>query len=221
MNLDGFAQLPQDEQARLLTDIVSDTDKPWAQPRIDFSNRYLDGHRLNYLGPYMGVAAGNTVYGQFCLVMRQMLDDEDVAVEKDSLTGYYKPGQGGAYSVFAQSDFEGDLLPFGYVNLMLSSIYGAELDNFDQAGLEGMKKTIEAGHGSMEFMTTKQISYREIDAIIVSKDEYARMNEINKRRMRGQSSQEEDTYFDAYLDLKKIARRRGISVVELGGQSVI
>jgi hypothetical protein len=212
MTVDQFSNLDIDRQKELYR-LIHRKRANWKTQdrRIDFSNKYEDGLRLVYLGPYMGIGQGDTEYGKYCVVTKPLTDGDDVIIKTDSLGDDHYNDDGTVTGAFNHGKLEADLLPYPSARLMISDKYPVEIDSSDVNELSSLRSIIEARHeDAMEMVTTKQIGRDAIDVIWVPQERRKHyeslviLNELSPMGLDSLPDDQRDREIDFYHGFKRL-----------------
>ena len=167
ISLEEFSSLPLNLQRGLMCKTMFNK---YAIRRVDFSNRYKDGFKLNYLAPY--ITAKNSCYGVYCVTISLPLADTDVALKYDSLDHYYKDGD-----EYDEEACHKDLLPYSNIDLLLSDKFSVEFNNME---MREIKLAFEKDPDPIEIITVTQINLYSIKAVSMTLEEYKIIADLNK-----------------------------------------
>jgi len=202
MSLDDFSKLSLDRQTVLICAIMSVKNKIFGVRRVDFSNRFEDGLKFNYLALNMNIAEGHAIYGEYCVIIRLPHSVNNVTLKYDSLKHYYNNR-----NEFDEVTCHNDLLPLSNVNLLLHDKFQS---HFESETLDNLKFMIEEDSDPIEVITTCKILGFDIQAVIITYKEYKKIVELNKKRLR---DHDENEVIQNYIKLQFELRRRGINLV--------
>jgi len=199
MTLDEFSSLSLEKQIELICKDMSDKNRIFGSRRVAFSNKYLNGLKLYYLAPNMGISVGNQKYGKFCVIIR-LSSDNDVALKHDSLHYFNEENE------FNQTECEKDLIPYSKIELLLSDKF---LKNINKKSVEELKSDTE--QSSLEILTAQTIKKSNIIMVLTSFEHYRYIEvELNIKKAKGESltAKEEEIYQNFYR-----LKRTGIKII--------
>ena len=202
ISLDEFGSLTLDQQINLLYADLSSHKRIFGVRRVDFSNRYEDGLRLNYMALDMGIRMNSSQYGEYCVIVNCLPTDTDVALKFDSLKHYYNDS-----NEFDENACHSDLLPFTKIGLLLSDKFSSQIASNN---IENIKRIIEEDPDALEILTTSSIKGDIIETVTISYKEYKRISDFNKIRSR---EPEEEEIMSKFMRLQSELRRRGIKLM--------
>ena len=206
ISLDEFCKLSPKLQIELVCANMNPKYHIYGIRRVDFSNRYVGGLLLYYLAPNMGLSAGNSKYGRFCVNVNLLSTNTDVALEYDSLVHYYDEK-----NEFDEAACHSDLMPYTRIDLLLADKF---TDQISILSVEEIKRTIENDPDPLEIMTTTIINGDSIEAVTISYDDYKYLSVyLNIKQARGvflDSKEKED--LRSFTHLQRELRKRGIKL---------
>jgi len=202
MSLDDYSKLSLDMQAILMCTIMSAKNKTFGIRRVDFSNRFIDGLKFNYLALNMNIAEGHAIYGEYCVIIRLPHSINNAALKYDSLKHYFND-----MNEFDEVTCHKDLLPLSNVNLLLLDKFALHLES---ETLDDIKFMVEEDSDPIEVITTNKIYGFDIQTVIITQKEYKKIVELNKKPFRDHV---ENEVIQNYMKLQFELRRCGIKLV--------
>jgi len=205
MTLDEFQKLPLDKQIELICTGMNPKSRIYGIRRVVFSNRYEDGLRLYYLSPNIGETAGNSKYGKYCIHIKMLPIDSDIALKFDSLQHYFNDK-----NEFDMDTCHGDLLPYLHIELLFAEKFNTQITSSD---IQEIKRYIRKDSDPLEIMTIKLINAFSIEAVSISFEDYKYITELNKKILLGESIEPcEEKEIQNFMRLQRKLRRTGIKL---------